>query len=142
MLASGIGLITVRWQKGLWGLIRGLEKNGFAGVNYSMLRVAGSTLGMLLIASPFAGVLRGSRRERLAHVPSILLLAAFYRRGERDGGPPWWYFATFPIGTLLFLVSFWRSAVLALWRGGIRWRDTFYPLDQLKRKQVPDEPRL
>jgi hypothetical protein len=29
-----------------------------------------------------------------------------------------------------------RSMVVTLWRGGVVWRDTFYPLKQLKRGLV------
>jgi hypothetical protein len=29
-----------------------------------------------------------------------------------------------------------RSVVVTLWQGGVTWRGTFYPLDQLKRGVV------
>jgi hypothetical protein len=29
-----------------------------------------------------------------------------------------------------------RSTVLTLWRGGVIWRDTFYPLSELKKGVV------
>jgi hypothetical protein len=29
-----------------------------------------------------------------------------------------------------------RSAIVTLWRGGITWRGTFYPLKELKRGVV------
>ena len=41
-----------------------------------------------------------------------------------------------PIGALLFSWIAIRSMVVTLWRGGIIWRDTFYPLDELRRGSV------
>ena len=37
-----------------------------------------------------------------------------------------------PIGALIFVWMLGRSMVVTLWRGGIDWRDTFYPLKELK----------
>lgn len=131
-LAIGTRLLTVRWQEGLSGLIRGLEKNGFAGVDYSVPRLVLSTAGMLLIASPFAGVFCTRGWARAANLASLAMFTAIARQAEDLGGAPWPYAATFPLGTALFLVAIWRSAALTLARGGVRWRDTFYPLAELR----------
>ena len=37
---DGAGAISVRWQVGMGGVVRGLEKNAFAGLEYSLLRTA------------------------------------------------------------------------------------------------------
>jgi len=34
---------------------------------------------------------------------------------------------------LMMIGAFWRSAWITLRQGGVRWRDTFYPLDELRR---------
>jgi hypothetical protein len=46
------------------------------------------------------------------------------------------YAFTHPIGAALFCYMLLRSTVVTLWQGGIVWRDTFYPLDELKRGMV------
>jgi hypothetical protein len=131
-LAIGTRLMTVRWQKGLGGLVRGLEKNGFAGVDYSVARLVLSTAGMLLIASPFAGVFLTRGWARGANAASLAMVMAIARQGEEFGGARWTYGATFPLGTALFLFALWRSAAITLRRGGVEWRDTFYALDDLR----------
>jgi hypothetical protein len=42
----------------------------------------------------------------------------------------------FPLCVVLFLVIQWRAMILTLKNRGIRWRDTHYPLDELKANRV------
>jgi 2-keto-4-pentenoate hydratase len=46
------------------------------------------------------------------------------------------YSLTHPLGALLFCYMLLRSAAVTLWRGGVVWRGTFYPLEELKRGVV------
>ena len=46
------------------------------------------------------------------------------------------YALTHPIGALIFCYMLGRSTVVTLRQGGIVWRDTFYPLDELRRGAV------
>jgi len=46
------------------------------------------------------------------------------------------YALTYPIGALIFIWMLARSTIVTLWTGGIEWRGTFYPLDELKRGAV------
>jgi len=48
----------------------------------------------------------------------------------------WLYGFTQPIGGLVFSYALLRSMVVTLWQGGIVWRGTFYPLEELKRGLV------
>src|SRR5260370_39648778 len=43
------------------------------------------------------------------------------------------YALTQPIGAVLFCYMLLRSTAVTLWQGGVIWRDTFYPLDELRR---------
>jgi len=43
------------------------------------------------------------------------------------------YSLTYPLGAILLSYMLLRSAVVTLKQGGIVWRGTFYPLDELKR---------
>jgi hypothetical protein len=46
------------------------------------------------------------------------------------------YALTHPLGAALFSYMLLRSTVVTLRQGGIVWRDTFYPLEELKRGVV------
>ena len=35
-----------------------------------------------------------------------------------------------------FLYVLWRSAIITLRQGGVRWRDTFYSLEELRRNEL------
>jgi hypothetical protein len=41
-----------------------------------------------------------------------------------------------PLGALLLCYMLLRSTVVTLWHGGVTWRGTFYPLEELKRGVV------
>jgi 2-keto-4-pentenoate hydratase len=46
------------------------------------------------------------------------------------------YFLLHPVAALLFLYAILRSMALTLARGGVIWRGTFYPLEELRRGMV------
>jgi hypothetical protein len=49
--------------------------------------------------------------------------------------PPY-YFVLHPLSTVLFLYTLVRSMLLTLRQGGIVWRGTKYPLDELRKGLV------
>jgi hypothetical protein len=42
------------------------------------------------------------------------------------------YGLTHPLGTVIFCYILARSMAVTLWRGGVFWRDTFYPLEHIE----------
>jgi hypothetical protein len=53
--------------------------------------------------------------------------------GHRGG---WRVAPALPVVAGIFLWTLWRSALVTLHQGGIRWRDTFYSLSDLKRRPI------
>jgi hypothetical protein len=99
-------------------------------------------LGTLLVVfSPVAwlaavaGVFLARRRPmRLLFGADVLAVLAMYAYGPRVSGyalPPL-YAALHPFGMGTFIYAALRSAYVALAKGGIEWRGTFYPLRVLK----------
>lgn len=134
---GGNGLIRVRWQVGLKGMIRGLEKNAFAGADYRLWMVL-LAIPMLPLISvvPFLSLLFPIGWWRLLALPTWAMIALPYYAFGRGHDIHWWHFLSHPVAALLFLYAFVRSAYVILRRGGVEWRGTFYPLDELRRNLV------
>jgi len=55
---------------------------------------------------------------------------------SRKSDIPPYYFVLHPISTALFVYTMLRSTFLTLGRGGVVWRGTFYPLEELRKGMV------
>jgi hypothetical protein len=44
----------------------------------------------------------------------------------------WKLMPLFMFGPSLMAFAYWRSAFITLRQGGVKWRDSFYPLKQLR----------
>ena len=118
-------------------MTRGLEKNSFAGIDYSISKwIAANVIVLTLFVLPFLllSVTHGwSFWVTVASCALILSMGVFnsVKSGYRlDHG------LFFPIGCLLFLFVFNRAIILTFWRKGIVWRNCFYGLDELKKNVV------
>jgi glycosyltransferase involved in cell wall biosynthesis len=130
-------LVAVRWQAGVGNLVRGVTKNFFAGTGYDLRLVAFEVAVLLMMdVLPFAGVFSRHGWIFGCSVIAVAIALVFH------AGVAWvmrvspLYALTHPLGALLFCYMLVRSTVVTLWQGGIVWRDTFYPLDDLKRGVV------
>lgn len=133
----GRGMVTVEWYASLPEAVRGLEKNAFAGVDYSLAAVAASSAALLLLnVWPFVAIFVTAGAVRAVYLAVAALMIALYAASTRGSGTHPLTAVAFPFGTLLFVFILVRSAALALARGGIRWRDTHYPLAELRANRV------
>ena len=124
------------WCPGPWAMVKGLEKNLFANAGYSLVRAglgAGLVGGLWLLgmAGPWtgtvAGVAAGLGLLSLA-VPGVA--AAVRLRMSVLAG------VLVPLAVPVLAVGMANSAWATLRRGGVRWRDTFYPLAALRAGRV------
>jgi hypothetical protein len=135
--ASGIGLISVPWYGSLREVFVGLEKNAFSGVNYSIPTVvAGGAAMLLLDVWPFVAVFVTRGATQWLYAGTSLALLAMCWRVAGWLRVPRLSALGFPLCVVLFLVIQWRAMFLTLKNRGIRWRDTYYPLDELKANRV------
>src|SRR5260221_7548000 len=147
----GLDLVRCPWHVGALNVVRGLEKNFFAAFNFSLLQAAAATLGFLALTfGPLACGLAVTMLSRPAPPPLLLALAwapfvlepgfiavSYLLEARRHGLNPWLLAALHPLGVLLLVLAIWNSALKTVLRGGVRWRDTFYPIAALRAGQVP-----
>ena len=133
VIGYGVGTIGVEWHRTLAGAVGGLEKSMFPGVDY---RLSAALLASLVLFAtnvlPFLGMLLSRRAAaRLLFGADAALVFAMYALGGRRSGTPWYYAALHPFGSSVLIYAMLRSTFKALARGGIEWRGTFYPLEEL-----------
>ena len=130
----GHELISVAWVEGWKGILKSLEKNGFAGVDYRLGFLALLTLMSVCVNGlPFIFYITTRGAVYSFAFASLLLIFLVHFAGQKINPGTLWVFLFHPLGTLAVLFVVWRSAFLALRDGGIRWRGTFYQLSDLKK---------
>ncbi len=134
---DGHGMISVRWQVGLRGVIRGLEKNAFAGAGYRLGRAAGGVLMLALFAvMPPCGALLAPSWSRLPFALVLLGQIALLGLVSVRRGGHWSVGLAYPVVCLALAWAVGRSIFLTMWRRGVQWRGTFYPLEELRRGSI------
>jgi glycosyltransferase involved in cell wall biosynthesis len=129
--------VTVRWHAGLGNLIRGVTKNFFASVGYNLGSAVLAINALLLInVAPFFGLLFGHGWIRILAAIAVVIALCFHAGVNIAMRVSPLYAFTHPLGALLVSFMLLRSTVVTLKQGGIVWRETFYPLEDLKRGVV------
>lgn len=129
--------VALRWHAGLGNLLRGVTKNFFAGAGYDLWRVSVMLAGLLMMdILPFAGVLFGHGWIRALSAVAVVIALSFHIGVALVMRVSPLYALTHPLGAALFFYMLLRSTVVTLRQGGIVWRDTFYPLEELKKGMV------
>ncbi len=136
-VVSGRGLVVVEWYASLRELVDGLMKNAFAGVDYSLVKVAGSTIALFLMnVWPFIAVFVTDGLTRVLYGVCVVLIVLIFSISARFGGARMVFVLAYPIAALLFAYIMWRSALIAVTRGTITWRGTAYPLAAMRANKV------
>jgi glycosyltransferase involved in cell wall biosynthesis len=138
---SGVGIaqdsVVVRWHAGLGNLVRGVTKNFFAGAGYNLGIVLLGITGLLLLnVAPFWGLLFGHGWIRFFAAIALVIILCFYTGVAVTMRVSPLYSLTHPLGAMLLSYMLLRSTFVTLKQGGIVWRGTFYPLEDLKRGSV------
>jgi Glycosyl transferase family 2 len=142
-MALGRGRVGLDFYPSFAELVRGTEKNGFAGAGrFSQARLLlFCTTLLLLELAPFAALLAFGHPalQRVGALVTALALGTS-AVGSRWMARPVLPAMLLPVGTLLFVGCLLRSGYLAHRRGGIAWRGTLYPTAQLRAGARYDFP--
>ena len=133
----GADLVSIRWAKGAWGVVDNLTKNFFAIMSFQWPRALASCFALAFLnLMPFAGILLAHGWARLGYGVALFSMFSIYVGMSRKSDIPPYYFGLHPVSTALFVYTMLRSTFLTLARGGVLWRGTFYPLDELRKEMV------
>ena len=135
-IAFAPGLVLVHWAKGARGLLRGMTKNLFSAFGFRpLMLLAGCTWIGVFCLLPIAGLAWWRTL-----IPALLVLCcigALYRAMSEasliDARYGWLY----PLGAIAMVFAMLRSMVVVIWKGGVNWRGTHYPLRDLRRNNSP-----
>ena len=134
----GPGLARIRWIEGAFGLVAVLEKNGFAGLRYRTGLALLAFFGLAVqIALPLAAMALGGW-SALAGLLVYATIVLAYQADRPISQVSPWLAVFFAPATAILLFALIRSMALALARGGVEWRGTRYPLEELRRNAGRD----
>ncbi len=126
--------LKLRWIVGTIGMVRGLTKNFFAILRFSVPFAIAAIAGVILInLGPFVGIWLAHGWACVGYALALLAIAALYFGMASRSDISLLYIFLHPIGTVLFAMTMLRSMIVTLARGGITWRGSFYPLQELKQ---------
>ncbi|HEX4001047.1 MAG TPA: glycosyltransferase [Candidatus Acidoferrales bacterium] len=135
--AKAGGSVSVHWHAGVGNMIRGTTKNFFATSGFKLWLTGVHIFGLLLMCVfPVAALAFTHGWARGFDAVAVALPLIIAAGAARQFDAPGVYALTYPIGALIFAWMLARSTIVTLWQGGIIWRGTFYPLDELKRGVV------
>lgn len=136
-VARGEDAVSVHWHAGLANIVRGTTKNFFAATGFKLRILALQFFGTLLMFVLPVAALPFMRGWALVFAAISALLALILASGAAKGiGASPAYGLTYPLGAVIICWMLLRSTVVTLWQGGVTWRGTFYPIEELKRGVV------
>ncbi len=134
---SGNDMVGVEWYRTLGEFVRGLRKNSFAGLDYSLPLAIGGTLAQLALnVWPFIAIVATTGLVRSLNIATVLVLVAMsascaYAMRSRP-----WLAIFHPIAALIFVYTVSAAITRTLISGGIEWRGTRYSLRELRSNKI------
>ena len=133
----GPEVVEVEWYRNLAEATRGFRKNAFAALQYSLtLYVLSVGASVAVSIWPFAAVLLTSGAERWLYGLAVAALLTGFAKTAVEQRMPVWLTPLYPLAALIQLGMVTNAVTRTIVAGGIEWRGTFYPLDQLKNNRI------
>lgn len=135
---NGRDFISVPWYGSISEMVHGLQKNIFAAVDYRLDRLVLATI--LIICChilPFWGMLFSTGCSRFFCTLIVVVVMLSHLAAAKTLGVSLSSIRWFPVTPYLKIFIMWMAVGATLFQGGIVWRGTFYPLDELRQHMVP-----
>jgi cellulose synthase/poly-beta-1,6-N-acetylglucosamine synthase-like glycosyltransferase len=137
LVTGGDGMIVVEWYSSVWEMVRGLEKNMYAAIDYNLPAAVFISCMMLLFNLwPYVAIFLTTGVARWIYIADVIVLTLLLASSARETRNPYTCALGFPLSVLLFLFVQWRSIFLTYWKNGIQWRDTHYSLAELRANKI------
>src|SRR5882762_3399618 len=128
----GVDDVECHWGTTVGNMIKIMEKNYFAATDFRLwLVLPGSLAAILVLCTLVIGLAMGTAAGLAAGLSPLLLTLPAGILARRLGWS-WPCAVCMPFMFPVFLYALLNSTFVTLRQGGIRWRDTFYPLDTLR----------
>jgi glycosyltransferase involved in cell wall biosynthesis len=134
-LVYGEEQLSLEWYTSLGNFIKGLMKNTFSVSNYQLTTaLATAFVTFILLVLPIPLLLLSGFPYVFIGIMILMsqILLMLLKKGINTS---WWHALIIPFAGLIMVYIIVKSALLTIKQGGIYWRDSFYPLADL-RKQV------
>ena len=129
--------VVVRWHDGVGNIVRGVTKNFFASSGYNLaVAILSAAAVFLANVAPFVALFAAHGWTRIFAAIAVAIAVGFHVGVSIEVRVSPLYALTHPVGAVLFCYMLLRSTVVTLWQGGVTWRGTFYPLEELRRGVV------
>ena len=130
----GLNSVRVRWQEGVRGIMRGLTKNSFAGLGYSLIRTMMALAGQFVLSIvPFLGLLMLPSLAGWIALATLAGILGAYWMSSHGTGIHFLHVIGHPVAAIIFMLILIRSAFHTIRDGGVNWRGTHYSTDELRR---------
>ncbi len=130
-------MLSIHWASGIRGVVNNMTKNGFAILGYRVwlaclaaLALAGVSLG------PLIGTVLAPGSARIGFALALFAIFSSYAGLRLWMRIPLYNFFFYPASALIAVYIIFRSAWFAVRDGGITWRGTLYPLEELRKGLV------
>jgi hypothetical protein len=134
-------MVAVEWYASLGEAVRGLEKNSLAALGYRpWLLLAAAPMQIATMCWPFLAVFLTAGATRWINLAVVALLLVLQVALLHGGSLRRRVALLLPVGVLLVIYAYLRAVLLTYTRGGIRWRGTFYSLQDLRSTGAPAPP--
>ena len=134
----GVDDVECHWGSTVGSMVKIMEKNYFAVLDFRLgLVLVGGLFVMLVLCVLITGLMTATAAGLAAGLsPALLVLPAGILARRLNWH--WSCAVLTPFMIPVFLYSLLNSTWVTLRQGGIRWRDTFYPLEILRSGNVRD----